>query len=171
MEEMESGTSTQFLPVCESVRLGLSRPIPDIWAMLSEVKNGEFPDPPDTDDPATEIETGAMKPSISGEIETIPELMDADSGIRNVIVSGLVPSKLKDVLLELVSVDVIIDCQPKWPKPESEESLAGNDQSSDPSLSTSILGSRAGFENVATTLKTSIQPFVGKLTDREYPIS
>ena len=129
MEEIESGTSTQSLPVCESVILGLRRPIPDIWAMLSDVRKGVLPDPPDTDDPATEIETGAVKPAISGEIETMPELMDADSGIRNVIVSGLVPSKLRDLLLELVPVDVIKDCQPRFPKPEPEESLAGNDQS------------------------------------------
>ena len=115
--------------------------MPDIWAVLSEVRKGEFPDPPETDEPATEIETGAVKPLISGEIDTIPELMDAESGIKNVIVSELVPSKLKDVLLEFVSIEVIIDCQPKCPKPEPEESLDGNDQSSDPSLRTSIIGS------------------------------
>ena len=76
---------------------------------------GDAPEPPETDEPAIETVTGASKPSASGEMAKIPEFTEADSGIKMVTVSGLVPSRLNEELLEKESCSVILDCQPRWP--------------------------------------------------------
>ena len=116
-EDTDKGISSHCLPVSESVWLGVRSPIPEICARLREVMNGDSPTPPDTVEPAIETVTGSTNPPISGDMETIPEVTAADSGIRTVTLSAFVPSRVNEVLLEDESGVVISDCQPRFPYP------------------------------------------------------
>ncbi len=84
VEVTDNGTSIQSLPVDDCVCVALRSPMPDICARLRTLVNGEFPLPPETDEPAMDTVTGASKPSASGAMLTRPEFTVADSGINTV---------------------------------------------------------------------------------------
>ena len=67
-------------------------------------------------DPAMETESVESKPSESGVIANMPEVIEAFDGIMKNEFWGLEPSRVTDLLLENVPpASPRNDCQPRWP--------------------------------------------------------